>query len=445
MSSGNRLMQMCVAATLAGGSASALASGFALIEQNASGLGNAYAGQAAVAADASTVFYNPAGMSKLQGTQLVVVGNAIRPSAQFSNGGSGPAAAQVRVGGDGPDAGSWAYIPNVYLTTSLSPQWSVGIGVNAPFGLKTEYDPTWAGRFYAIKSDLKTYNINPSVSFKVSDSIALGAGLNYQRATAELTNNVNYSGAAFAAGGAPALAAAGGPGVEGLAKLSGSDNAWGFNLGALFDVSPDTRIGLAYRSSISYKLSGTVSFANRPALLAAGLPDGAITADIKMPASVSIAVSSKLTPKWDLLADMSWTQWSSFQNLAPVRSSGALLSTTPENWRNSWRAGIGLSHHYNESWTSRIGVAFDQTPVPDAYRTARIPDNDRTWLAVGGQYKFSRQDTVDFGYAHLWVNGGSVSLPASTYPAGANLSSGTLVGNYSNKVDIVSIQYMHAF
>ena len=445
MKHSHRIMRGCVSVALAGWSVSGSAAGFALIEQNASGLGNAYAGQAASAQDASTVFFNPAGMSKLQGNQLVVVGNAIRPSAQFLNASSGLAAAQVRLGDNGPDAGGWAYVPNFYFASSLTSQISVGVGVNTPFGLKTDYNSTWAGRFYAIKSDLKTYNVNPSIAYKLSDGVALGAGINFQRATVELTNNVNYSGAAFAAGGLPALGAVGGAGVEGLAKLTGADNAWGFNVGALFNPTPDTQIGLTYRSSLSYKLSGSVAFSNRPALLAAALPDGGISADLKLPASVSIALTSKLSPKWDLLADASWAQWSSFQNLTVLRSTGVLLSTVPENWRDSWRVGAGLNYHYNDSWTSRIGVAFDQTPVPEAFRTPRIPDNDRTWLAIGGQYKITKQNVIDFGYAHLWVRGAPVNLPASTYPAGTNQSNGTLAGNYSNKVDLVSVQYTHSF
>jgi long-chain fatty acid transport protein len=433
MKRANRVMMLAVAAALGAASGGAAASGFQLIEQNASGLGNAYAGQAAIAADASTVFFNPAGMAWLPGTQFVVAGNFIRPSAKFTNTASTTAPRQTNAGDNGGDAGDWALVPNLYFAMPVSPSVSLGLGVNAPFGLKTDYDANFMGRFYALKSEVKTYNINPSISYKFNDKVAIGGGVNYQHVTAELTNAVNYSGIIGA-----------GSGLAGTSSLNGSDSAWGWNIGGMFQVTPDTRLGLTYRSAIGYKLSGTVGFSNRPAALAAALPDGGITADLKVPGTVSAAVFSRVSPKVDVMADLSWTQWSSFQNLTVFRTSGAMLSTTPENWRDTWRVGVGVTYHHNEAFSGKAGIAYDQAPVPDAYRTPRIPDNDRFWLALGGQYRVSKKGAIDFGYAHLFVRNSSINLPASTYPASAALY-GRLVGNYSDDVNIVSVQYTHTF
>ena len=425
-----------ITAALAAFSGSAAASGFALIEQSASGLGNAFAGGAASAEDASTIFFNPAGMSQLQGKQIAVMVHGIKPSAKFSDTASVGAALQTK-GGPGGDAGSLALVPNGYFTMEINPQTRFGIGVNAPFGLQTEYDANWMGRFQAMKSKIETINLNPAISYQINDAVSVGAGVNYQRIKGELTSAVNYSAAAFAAGGAPLLGAIGGPGVEGVTTVTGNDSAWGYNLGLLFKPSPQTRVGLAYRSTIQFNLTGTVGFTNRPALLAAAIPDGPVSLAIKMPDTLSASVFHQLNDKWDIMADATFTDWSVFQQLKVDRTSGANLTTVQENWRNTWRVAAGASHHYNERWTARVGLAYDQTPTSDAFRTARIPDGSRTWLSLGGQYKPAKESAVDFGYAHLFVSNVSINQTV----AGA----GTLNGSYSNSVDILSAQYTHSF
>jgi long-chain fatty acid transport protein len=421
---------------IAGGAA---ASGFALIEQNASGIGNAYAGAAAVAEDSSTIFFNPAGMTRLPGLQVVAAAHAIRPSVKFSNSGSTLAPLQPFLGGNGGDGGGWAFVPNTYLSWQVNPRWHLGVGLSAPFGLKTEYDATWVGRFHGIESDLKTINVNPSVAFKISDAVSLGAGISYQRAEATLTNAVNYSAAASGLLG---------PGLEGVARVEGDDDAWGFNLGALFNMGPQTRIGIAYRSAISYKLTGAVGFSNRPAALAAAIPNGDVSADLRVPGSASWSIFHQLNPKWDVMADISWTDWSTLKSLNIVRTNGAMLATTPLNWRDTWRFSLGANYRWSDAWTWRMGVAFDQTPVPDSDRTPRIPDQDRTWLALGAQYKVSKQAAIDVGYAYLFVKDGSSRLcdaaGAAAYPATC-AGKNTLIGTYNNDINILSAQLRYAF
>lgn len=428
------------------------ASGFALIEQSASGMGNAFAGGAAVAEDASTIFFNPAGMSRLSGRQLSVAAHAIRPSAKFTGTASGLAPLQAAGTGLGGDAGSWALVPNAYFAMELNPQTRIGLGINAPFGLQTNYDANWMGRYQAIKSKIETINLNPAVSYDVSDKVTLGLGLNYQQISGELTSMVNYSGAAyaagFAAGGLPgagaALAAVGGPGKEGLSMLVGKDAAWGYNFGALFKLSPQTRIGVAYRSKIKYNLSGSVAFANRPAFLNAALANQSVTLAITMPDSLSISGFHQLNDKWDIMADATWTGWSVFQQLNVLKANGASLSAaTPENWKDTWRISAGGSYHYNENWTARMGVAYDQAPVADQFRTVRIPDNNRFWLSLGGQYKPSKQGAFDFGYSHLFVSNGVLNQSAAANPDLAG--KGYLTGSYNNSVDILSAQYSYSF
>jgi long-chain fatty acid transport protein len=433
------LLGISVAAALAGMSGQAAASAFALLEQG--GAGNAFAGGAAGAEDASIIFSNPAGMSRLNGTQVTVGASMIRAASRFSDGGSTGALLQT-AGGNGDDAGGTAFVANTYIVMELDPAVRFGLGVFAPFGLQTEYDPIWIGRFQAIKSRIETVNLNPSLSYRMNDSVSLGIGLSYQHISGELTNAVNYSAAAFAADpiGGTVLAAIGGPGVEGVSTMTGSDSSWGYNFGALFNVSPDTRIGISYRSKIKYTLNGTVTFNNVPVALAGtpALANGAVNLPISMPDSFSLSAFHQMG-NWDLMADATRTGWSVLQQMAISRSDGTNVQTVPEHWKDTWRIAFGASYHYNEQWLSRIGVAHDQTPMSDAYRTARIPDSDRTWLTFGGQYKMSASNKIDLSYTHIFMKDASIASDQTATGAG------NLVGTYSNNVNILNAQFVHNF
>jgi long-chain fatty acid transport protein len=395
------IISCSVASALLVMSGAASASGFALIEQNASGLGNAYAGGAAIAEDASTVFYNPAGMSRISGTQVVVGASFIMPSVKFSGTG-----ANTNMGGD---AGSLAAVPNGYFVMDVKPGLKFGLGLNVPFGLQTSYDSTWTGQTQAIKSNISTANLNPSLSYQVNADLSIGAGINYQHISGELTS---YGGS-----------------ILGTESVTGTDNKWGYNLGALYNVNANTRVGIAYRSAISYTLKGTVA-TNLPGA------NGPVTLDIKLPDSLSMSGFQQLNDKLDIMADITWTGWSSFKQVKVADANDAAISNTIENWRNTIRVSVGATHHYSEQWSARAGLAYDQSPVSDAYRTARLPDSDRTWLALGGQYKSSAANTIDFGYAHFYMKDAAINSPS---PAPA------LVGTYKNSADILSAQYTHNF
>src|SRR5207302_6188856 len=154
--------------------------GFALQEQNASGLGHAYAGGAAAAEDVSTIFYNPAGLVRLQTMQLVVAGNVICFSAKFRDDGSQHAAFQP-LGGTGGEAGTCALVPNIYVGVPFTDKWSFGLGINVPFGLETKYDSDWLGRFQAVESKLETINVNPVLSWEPTPQLTVGGGVSWQR------------------------------------------------------------------------------------------------------------------------------------------------------------------------------------------------------------------------------------------------------------------------
>jgi long-chain fatty acid transport protein len=464
------LLAAIVGAAFAG---QAQAAGFALIEQNGSGVGNAYAGAAAVAEDASTIFFNPAGMTRLGGRQVVGSIDAVKPSADFSNNGSTPPSltglppSGIPLNGTGGDAGDWAFVPAAYLSWEMMPNrlW-LGLGVSAPFGLKTEWDSSWMGRFHAIKSEVKTVNINPSIAWKVNEMFSVGGGINAMYLDATLSNSVAYG---LSAAGAAALvnpllvgpvtAQAGGLNREGVATVKGDDWGWGWNLGAMINFTPQTRLGLHYRSTTKFTLGGDVNFSNAPTFVAAGgvpaavaaalnanFANSGVSAEIKLPDTFSVALAHSMD-RWQFLADYTWTGWDSIQNLSIYRSGSSVccLTNTPLNFKNSWRAGVGVNYQLNSEWKLRGGIAYDTTPVQDAYRTPRLPDQDRTWLAAGAQWVFHKQGALDFGLAYLFVKDASSNLPnqepASAVPPGfPNSPKGALVGSYNANVWIIGTQ-----
>ena len=399
---------------LAAAPLSAVASGFALTEQNGNGLGNAYAGQAASAQDASTIFFNPAGMTLLPDRQLVLGVNAIRPSIKFSGGATINGIGIPVAGSQGGDAGSWNLTGNVYYAWRASTNLRLGVGLGSPFGLKTDYSPNWVGRYQAIKSELRTVALNPALAWKVNDQLSLGAGLSVEWIDAELSNKI-FTGSS----------------AEPMATVKGSDVSLGYNLGALWQLSSATRLGLAYRSKIHHRLDGNLTVESPLSGLS-----GPAQAEITLPDTASLSLFHRLDARWDLLADVTWTGWSGFKTLTVTYANGAPISSTPENWRDTWRYSVGANYHWSPALTLRIGTAYDQAPVPDAYRTPRIPDNDRVWAAAGLQYRFSPADAADLGYAHLFVKNTPINNAAGNT---------LLTGSYRNAVDILSVQYMHNF
>ncbi len=416
------------------------AAGYALIEQNASGMGNAFAGAAAVAEDASTIFFNPAGMSYLQGSQFVAAAHAIKPTAEFNNNDSktiGPAALS---GGNGGDPGSWAFLPNFYFAKAVTDTIHLGIGVSSPFGLQTQYDAGWVGRYQALNSELQTININPSLSFKANDWLSLGAGVNIQHAETTLTNAMDIGTICYKIN--PAMC---GPlklspqNNDGNVSIKGDDWGWGYNFGVIFQPIQSTRIGVAYRSKIHYTLKGNATYSNIAAPLAAWFTNSAVTANLDVPDTVSGSIVHQLNRQWELLADATWTHWNVFKQLNVVKTSGATLTNQPENWQNTMRYSIGASFHYSDNLKLRVGVAYDESPVTDTYRTPRIPDNNRIWTSLGANYKLSSSSSFDAGYTHIFINNAPLNQGA------VGTATGLLQGGYNSSINVLSIQYTYTF
>ena len=408
----------------------AQAAGFGLAEQSGSGLGNAYAGAAAIAEDASTVYSNPAGMTYVLGTQAVGALHLIKPNVEFNNDGQSKAGTFRPIGGDGGNAGDLAFVPNMYFKMDINDSVKFGIGVNAPFGLKTEYDKNWLGRFQGIKSELKTININPALAFKVNGQLSLGAGVSVMYAKAELTSAVNIGAA------------------ERSSKVEGDDFGFGFNFGAIYQITPDTRIGASYRSKVEQKLEGKAkSNFTGLNLIPTRTLNTDVTANVTLPENISVSAFSRLNDKWDLLGDVTWTRWSQFDELRIVRNNGtnSTLIVTPENWDNTMRYSVAVNYHYSDTLKLRAGLAYDEGAASTAFRTVRIPDNDRKWLSFGAGWQATPSTKFDIGYAHLFISDTDIDDNQSVPVAPSLIGKGRVSGDYDASVDVLSMQVTHNF
>jgi long-chain fatty acid transport protein len=432
---------------LAGQQASA--AGFGITEQSVSGLGNAFAGGSASAEDASTVFLNPAGMTRLQGTRFTAGLHYIMPSTKFSNQGStiNPLLGGAPLtGGNGGDAGVDALVPNLYYVRDINERWKFGLGIGAPFGLSSSYDDDWVGRYHALDSELKTININPALAVKLNDQVSLGFGISAMYSEARLTNAVDFS--AGCLGSAPlatcgALGLTTPQGTDGEAEVQGDDWGFGFNIGLLWQATDATRIGAHYRSRTKHTLEGDADFVYPSAgavtfATGAGLIDGAdVTADLTTPDSFSVSIYHDINPQWAVMADYTWTNWSVFDELRIEFDTGASDSVVTTDWNDTDRFSVGLNYRHNSAWLWRAGVAYDEGATPDAARrTPRVPDEDRTWLAVGFNYQPSDNMNIDVGYTHLWVDDARVQKQA----VGEDAGRGALRGEWDADVDIISAQ-----
>jgi len=426
-------------------SGSAFAAGFALIEQSVKGLGNAFAGGAAIADDPSTVFFNPAGMTRLEGTQVTGAVHVIMPSTKFQKSSATNVAGADFTGGNGGQGGVVGYAPNFYMTHSYNSGLSVGLGLNAPFGLATEYDRDWVGRYHAVESDVKTLNINPSIAYKVDDHLSVGAGVSAQYIDATLSSMVDA--------GLLVLGAASSQTADVFSEMKGDDWGMGYNLGLLYEFNQRTRVGASYRSKVVQRLKGDMTFtptnATATALMAA-FPNQGIHATINLPASAQASVYHQLNDQFALMADITWTRWSSFDKLVVnfdqgILGGAAMQSVTTESWKNNMRYSIGATFNPTSSCVLRTGVAYDQTPIPDAHRTPRIPGTDRTWVAIGAGHHIGNW-SIDLAYAHLFVSNSKINqVIAVPAPTDENFSRGNLIGEFENSVDIASVEISYNF
>lgn len=424
----------------------AQASGLQITEQTVTGLGRAFAGGSLANDDASAPHFNPADMMLSNGTQVQTgfsfigitmkaddAGSSTRLPANLGDVLTKPGTLPVFVtipnsGLGNDDGGTDNVVPNGFLMTDINDRMRFGLALVAPFAVATSYGQGWVGRYHALDSELTTIDINPSLAYRVNDQLSLGVGVSAQYVDAKLTQALFNPLAPFTR--------------DGYADVRADGWAFGYNLGLTYEFSPDTRVGVSYRSRINHSAEGDRIISN---YIPSRNGEVGAKADVTLPDWLALGVYHRFNDRWAVMAGARWTNWSLFDKLQIDFADGT-QSLTPENWEDSWALSLGVSYDYNPEWTFRAGYVFDQTPVPSTeFRTPRIPDSDRNAFGLGFSYRPNSQLAVDFGYLYIKFKDSQTENTINLIPSPGGLITDTLRVDYSSTGHIFGLQASYRF
>ena len=382
-----RVVKTCLSLALASAASHGFASGFAINEQSVSSMGTAFAGRSSSADDASTVFGNPAGMSRLKREQVSGGIALIHAKTDIDNA-SGSAS-----GSNDGDMVPFIGAPMGYYVKPLDDNWSFGLGLYVPFGLVTDYERSFQGRYHGDRSEVRVITLQPTLSYRFNEQLSIGFGPTINRIDGELTSAINNP-----------IPGAG----DGKVEIKGDDTALGYNVGVLFEITPQTRFGLTYHSKVDYRLKGDTTVSGPGFVIgsSAGTYDASL--ELTTPESVDFSVTHELDADWTLYAGSTWTRWSRLEEIrADNKGVGGLLAgnlssiSEPQNWHDTWAHAVGAAYKLNSQWTLRAGLAVDQSPTNNTDRSPRIPTGDRTILSLGTAWSPNDDVTIDLAYSYL--------------------------------------------
>jgi len=389
---------------------SVMAGGFSLNEQSASTMGFANAGAAAHAGNASTIIFNPAGMSKLSGTN-VSFGAAVLDIDAEAKGSTQATTNQVDdpvTGGEGGDIADPAVLPSLFVTHEVNDSIDVGFALHAPYGLAADYEDDFQGRFFADETELSVISFSPSISANNGQGLSMGLGMNIMYAEGKLSRFVDNSYIQSQLGPGGSLYP-----DEGYANVEGDDVGVTFRVGFLYDLSDKTQLGLNLQTGTELELEGDAEFTDVVTLSnAGGGPTGNFDfkqdarVPLNIPESATFGISHRLVDDITLLAGATYARWSRFEELDVInQEDGSIISHVTEKWKNTWQFNVGGIWQATPAWKLKAGYAYDESPV-DEYVTARIPSQDRHWLTLGTQWKDAQSGwTVDAAVGTLIFDG----------------------------------------
>ena len=454
-----RLTRLSTQASLALAVAAALvlplraeAGSFQLPTDNAAGWARANAGGSLFANDPTAVYNNPAAMAFFTAPVLQVTGTGIRPSARFS-GQTEDQQGNPTTGGNPNGFGKFVPFPNMAFAAPVSDRLTLGGSLTVPYGLISEYSPTWRGRYFGTKTSVKSIAVSFSAGFKVTDQFSVGLGIVGQRTKAQLNTMLDPYGSAAALFGAPILGAPQSGDVQ--LNVDVKKDAFGYFAGFVFKPAPTDTIGFSYHSRINQTLGGHYRMYGSDAgkqLIAlapvvfpnAGLPalnpdGGAASATLDTPAFASLDWLHAFSDQLSVAGSIKWTQWSSFKTLT-LTSNGDTLVSLPQDYKNSMEYTIGGDYKLNAQWTLRAGVGYDETPTNIISRDPRIPDGSRRLVGLGVGYQATDHMAVDLGYQHQFVGDTPVNLTNQV-----GLGAGTMVGKFKDHGDVISLTGTYQF
>lgn len=379
-----------IAATIALATGQVHAAAFQLNEHSASGLGRAYAGEAAIADNASVLARNPAAMTTFDKMAVSVSGTYIKPDVDVD--GAVYAGANKMAPASESGIAPAAFVPASYFIQPLNDQWAWGIGIFSNYGLSTEYSKTFPAGAGAGDTELMTFNINPNIAYRINEHFSVGAGINAVYGAAELNRYAGLLGPLNPPSQGGPLAT-----DTRLAHLKGDTWGFGWNVGTLYEVNENHRFALTYRSQVDMSFDGDFQ----------GLTSGNRTVDgnlkLDLPAQAEFAGYHRLNQQFAVHYSVNWTDWSAFQELKATsgQCAGGVCLQKDEKFKDSTRYSIGGTWYINPAWEARMGFAYDNTPIEADYRSLSIPDSDRIWYSAGATYHINTDMSVDFGMAYL--------------------------------------------
>jgi long-chain fatty acid transport protein len=407
--------------------APAVAGGLYLYEVGSPDVGLAAAGYAARAQDASTVFTNPAGMTRLDrpeiqvGVQPMFIDMKFSPDSSTTNTGSGG------------DPGGWIPAGSLFYAHPVSKDLSLGFGVFGNFGLSLEYEDDWVGRYYVREATLQGLTFMPSVAYRLSPRISVGAGLGVMYAT--FKNTVALNNTPFGAGSYP----------DGQLKLEDSD--WGFNgkFGILYEPTRTTRFGATYTTQTVLNFSSDLEWSGlRPGLdnilASRGRLDGQLNLGMRAPQAVMVSAFHDVTERLALMANVGWEQWSRFGKVdVGIVDNTAQSLTADLEYKDTWHGALGAQYRVSDPWLLSAGVAYDSAMLDDDQRGPALPVGDTWRFALGGQYRWNPKITVSGAYELAWS--GNLPVNVNRGPV-----AGTVSGEFKDAaIHVLSLTLNHKF
>lgn len=406
-----------IALATTGFSGLTLANGLAINEQSVSAMGTAFAGRSSSALDASTLYANPAGMSKLDRTEIVGGFAFVKPKTKISD------VDTTQTGTSRGDIAPNATVPFAFITTPLNEKWHAGLGLYVPFAVISDNEKSFQGRNYGLYSKVQVTTLQPTLSYKINDQLSVGFGPTINKIDGKLTSSLNTAGFF---------------GVDTKANVKGDDIGFGYNLGILFDVNEQTSLGLTYHSKIDFTLDGRTKLSG--ALNTTYDAEVAIT----LPESIDASITHRFNDQWTAYAGATWTRWSRLEAIVVENANATApidLSTVTEEmgWHDTMAYAVGAAYQLNPQVVLRAGVALDQSPTSNTHRNVRIPVGDRTIFTLGAGFAATENITIDVAYAYIHEQQVSVDQAAQ-----APFKSGYRA-NYRNSAHGVGAQFAYRF
>ncbi|EHK8984573.1 outer membrane protein transport protein [Vibrio vulnificus] len=432
MKTNKTLLSTAVAFGLLSSANLANAAGFQLAEYSATGLGRAYAGEAAMADNASAQWRNPAMLTYLEGTQVSVGAIYVNPNIDVEgemhvgNGISLPASAK--------DFAHDAIIPNLYIAHRYNDQLAIGFALGTNYGMETDLGKEFAGSNFGNEASVISKEVNLNIGYQLNEQIAVGGGVRYIVAEGSFGASIPPQG--------------GNLGGTTLKYMEGDDTAWGWQIGSSWQIDDNHRIGFTYKSAVDLKLEGYAEGLgfDKKAPVAKARYNGSM--ELTLPATAELASFHQLSEKLAVQASINWTDWSSFKKLSaniPEFGTDANQLVKTENWKDNYRLAIGTTYKLDTKWTMRSGIAYDMSAVDDKYRTTTIPETDRLWLSIGAGYEWNENLSLDAGFTYIFAKDAPINEPRDLSDIEAAQYGGTFEGEVTGNVWLIGVQANYRF